>query len=147
MAEQPPITRFSFPALSSQDPALPLKENLESKWGHGLLEARSEVSGCVLPSEHLFFVKGLAASFPGQGLQSSLESLPGGLLSSPQEALGWEQLQLKRVQVLPQGCSQAECFFQPYSAQRVGQLPRTYTPTLPEALNSGFSGMPTIRSH
>lgn len=92
LAEQPPITRFSFPALSSQDPALALKENLESKWGHGLLEARSEVSGCVLPSEHLFFMKGLAASFPGQGLQSSLESLPGGLLPSPQEALGWEQL-------------------------------------------------------
>lgn len=64
VAEQPPIAHFSFPALSSRDPALPLKENLEDKWGHGLLEARSEVSGCVLPSEHLFFKKGLAASFP-----------------------------------------------------------------------------------
>ncbi|XP_036133164.1 zinc finger protein 74-like [Molossus molossus] len=31
-------------ALSSQDPALPHKENLEDKWGHSLLEARPEES-------------------------------------------------------------------------------------------------------
>lgn len=62
MAKQPPLTHFSFPVLSSQDPALPLKENPEDKLGKGLLEAGPEVSGCLFFLPNIsFFVKGVGS--------------------------------------------------------------------------------------
>lgn len=65
IAKQPPLTHFSFPVLSSQDPALPLKENPEDKLGKGLLEARPEVSGCLffLPNVS-FFMKRVGSFLP-----------------------------------------------------------------------------------
>lgn len=45
IAEQPALTHVSFPALSSQDPAAPLRGNPENTLGQGLLDAKSEVSG------------------------------------------------------------------------------------------------------
>ena len=110
------LTHFSFPAPSSQDPALPLKEIPEDKLGQGLLEGRSEVSGCLFFFEHfVVYVEGWHLPSAAQNLQSSKDRPPTptwGLLSSPQEAL--------RVGTGPGDagvCPQHECMFQPDSVQ------------------------------
>lgn len=61
MGRTAPLTHFSSSALSSQEPALTLRKNPEDKLGQGLLEARSEVSGC------LFFLLNISLFIKGVG--------------------------------------------------------------------------------
>ena len=140
MGRAAPLTHFSSPARSSQEPALTLKKNPEDKLDQGLLEARSEVSGCLFFLLNISFLMKRVRTFPLPGIFTQRVPLPhsqsGGPFSLPGDALGRGTALAGESPGVP-----LKCLFSPDSAHLVSHLPRTCLPsTIPGALRTDFSG-------